>query len=107
MPGGVWTIAVIGGGIGRAHIEGYRAHPDKFRVTALCDVDEGRLAAIGEEFAIPRRTTSFDEILQLDDVDIIDICTPPALHVTQALAALAVGKEVVCREALAGSLSTA
>ena len=88
----VWTVAVIGCGIGRGHIEGYKAHPDKFRVIALCDVDEGRLTAIGDEFAIARRTTSFDEILRIEDIDIVDICTPPALHVTQTLAALAVGK---------------
>jgi predicted dehydrogenase len=96
---------VIGCGIGRGHIEGYKAHPDKFRVIALCDVDEGRLTAIGDEFAIARRTTSFDEILRIEDIDIVDICTPPALHVTQTLAALAVGKEVVCEKPLAGSLA--
>lgn len=101
----VWTVAVIGCGIGRGHIEGYRAHPGKFRVVALCDVDERRLAALGDEFAIGRRTTSFDEMLGMEDVDIVDLCTPPALHVTQTLAALAAGKEVVCEKPVAGSLA--
>src|SRR5215467_12461286 len=99
------TVAIVGCGIGHAHIEGCRAHPDKFRVLALCDVDEKRLAAVTEEFAIGRRTTSFNEILRMDDVDIVDICTPPALHVTQTLAALAAGQEVVCEKPLAGSLA--
>jgi predicted dehydrogenase len=99
------TVAIVGCGIGRAHIENCRAHPDKFRVLALCDVDEKRLAAVGEEFAIERRRTSFDEILRMDDVDIVDICAPPALHVAQMLAALAAGKEVVCEKPLAGSLA--
>jgi len=98
------TVAIVGCGIGRAHIEGCRAHPDKFRVLALCDVDEERLAAVGEEFAIGRLTTSFDEMLRMD-VDIVDVCTPPALHVTQVLAALAAGKDVVCEKPLAGSLA--
>src|SRR5215467_10957010 len=99
------TVAIVGCGIGRAHIEGCRAHPDKFRVLALCDVDERRLVAVGEEFAIGRLTTSFDEVLRMDDVDIVAICTPPALHVTQTLAALAAGKDVVCEKPLAGSLA--
>src|SRR5215831_3927386 len=99
------TVAIVGCGIGHAHIEGCRAHPDKFRVLALCDVDEKRLAAVTEEFAIGRRTTSFDEILRMDDVDIVDICTPPALHIAQILAALARGKDVICEKPLAGSLA--
>jgi predicted dehydrogenase len=101
----VWTIAIVGCGIGRAHIEGCRVHLDKFRVLALCDIDEGRLDAVGNEFAIARRTTSFDEILRMDDVDIVHICTPPALHAAQVLAALAAGKEVVCEKPLVGSLA--
>ena len=99
------SVAIAGCGIGRAHIEGYLRHPDKFHVAALCDVDKRRLAAVGDEFTIGRRTTSLDEILRMDDVDIVDICTPPALHVKQTLAALAAGKEVVCEKPLAGSLA--
>jgi predicted dehydrogenase len=60
---------------------------------------------VGDEFAIPRRTATFDEVLRMDDVGIVDICTPPSLHVPQALAALAAGKEVVCEKPLAGSLA--
>ncbi len=101
----IWSVAVVGCGIGRAHIaEGYAPHPDKFRVAAICDLDPARLAKVGDEFAVPRRTTSFDEILALD-VDIIDICTPPTLHVEQTIAALAAGKHVVCEKPLAGSLA--
>ena len=100
------TVAVIGCGIGRSHIaEGYRRHPDKFQVLALCDVDEGRLAKLGDEFSIVRRTRSFDEVLSMDDVDIIDICTPPALHLAQILAAMSAGKEVVCEKPIVGSLA--
>jgi Oxidoreductase family, NAD-binding Rossmann fold len=93
----IWTVAVVGCGIGRSHIaEGYARHPDKFQVHTLCDIDEGRLTALGDEFSVPRRTRSFDELLRMGDVDIVDICTPPVLHCTQTLAALAAGKQVVC-----------
>ena len=72
---------------------------------ALCDIDEKGLASVGEEFSIARRTRSIDEVLRMEDVDIVDICTPPALHVAQTLAALSAGKEVVCEKPLAGSLA--
>jgi predicted dehydrogenase len=99
------SVGVVGCGIGRAHIAGYRAHPDKFQVLALCDIDEKGLAAVGDEFSIARRTKSIEDLLRMDDVDIVDICTPPALHVAQTLAALATSKEVVCEKPLAGSLA--
>ncbi|MFI5011113.1 MAG: Gfo/Idh/MocA family protein [Hyphomicrobiales bacterium] len=102
----IWNVAVIGCGIGRAHIaEGYARLPDKFSVLALCDLNAERLAAVAKEFSIPRRTPSFDEVLRMEDVDIVDICTPPALHFPQATAALASGKEVVCEKPLVGSLA--
>jgi predicted dehydrogenase len=102
----VCRVAVVGGGVGRSHIaQGYRKHPDKFRVQALCDVDAARLASVGEEFSIPRRTRSFDEVLGMDDVDIVDICTPAALHFEQILAVLTAGKQVICEKPLVSSLA--
>jgi predicted dehydrogenase len=102
----VWNVAVVGCGIGRAHIaDGYRQHPDKFRVVAVCDIEAERCARLGDEFSIPRRTGSFDDVLRMDEVDIIDLCTPPPLHCAQSLAALAAGKEVVCEKPATISLA--
>ena len=103
--GRIWTVGVVGCGIGRSHLEAYRRLPDKFHVRALCDIDERRLANIGDEFSAARRTKSFDDLLAFDEIDIIDICTPPAFHVAQTLKALSAGKEVVCEKPLAGSLA--
>jgi predicted dehydrogenase len=101
----IWSVAVVGLSIGRAHIaDGYAPNGSKFHVLAICDLDAARLAAVGDEFAVPRRTTSFDEVLRMEDIDIVDICTPPSLHFAQTMAALAAGKQVVCEKPLAGSL---
>ena len=40
----------------------------------------------------------------MDDIDIIDICTPPMVHYGQIIAALKAGKHVVCEKPLVGSL---
>jgi len=99
-------VAVVGCGVGRRHIaQGYQRHPDKFRLQALCDIDAARLAVVADEFSIPRRTTSFDELLRIDDIDIVDICTPATFHFEQILAALSAGKEVVCEKPLVISLA--
>lgn len=99
------TVAVIGLGIGRSHIdEGYARLRDQFDLQVICDLNEERLAAVGDEFSVPRRTTSFDEVLAMGDIDIVDICTPPSLHFPQVMAALAAGKQVICEKPLVGSL---
>lgn len=62
----IYTVAVIGCGIGRSHVlEGYVTNTDRFRVLALCDLNPERMAAVGDEFGVERRTTSFDEVLAL------------------------------------------
>jgi len=102
----MWSVAVVGCRVGRNHIaQGYLRHPDKFCVQALCDVDEVALTAVADEFAIVRRTRSFDEVLQMADIDIVDICTPAALHFRQILGALSASKEVVCEKPLVGTLA--
>jgi predicted dehydrogenase len=101
----ILNVAVVGCGIGRSHIvEGYVPNADKFRVVALCDLNPERLAAVGDEFGIERRITSFDDLLTMDDIDIIDVCTPPGAHFAMVEAALKAGKHVVCEKPLVGSL---
>lgn len=102
----IFNVAVIGVGIGRSHIvEGYLPNADKFKVLALCDLNVERMTPIADEFAVERRITSFDDILAMDDIDIVDICTPPGLHYSMVMAALKAGKHVVCEKPLVGSLA--
>ncbi len=99
-----FRVGIAGCGAGRTHLlEGYRPNSDLFDVVALCDLDEQRLSSVAEEFGIPTTTSNFDDLLDLD-VDIIDICTPPALHERQILLALAANKNVICEKPLVGSL---
>ena len=101
----VFNVAVVGGGIGRSHIvEGYVPNADKFRVAAICDINAEKLNALADEFDVERRVENFDELLAMDDIDVIDICTPPMVHYPQIMAALAAGKHVVCEKPLVGSL---
>jgi predicted dehydrogenase len=102
----IFNVAVIGVGIGRSHIvEGYLPNADKFKVAALCDLNEERMGAVADEFAIARRVARFDDVLAMDDIDIIDICTPPMLHHPMVMAALKAGKHVICEKPLVGSLA--
>ena len=100
----IYRVATIGLGVGRGHIEeAWAALPDQFELAAVCDLDAARLAAASEAYGV-EATEDFDAILARDDIDIVDICTPPALHLPQVLAALEAGKHVICEKPLAGSL---
>src|SRR5215217_6314030 len=102
----IYNVAVIGVGIGRSHmVEGYLPNSDKFKVLALCDLNVERMTPIADEFGVERRITSFDDILAMDDIDVVDICTPPGLHYEMVMAALNAGKHVVCEKPLVGSLA--
>lgn len=106
MSNKIFNVAVIGVGIGRAHIvEGYLPNQDKYKVLALCDLNEERMAGVADEFGIERRVTRFEDILAMDDIDVVDICTPPMLHLPMVLAALKTGKHVICEKPLVGSLA--
>ena len=99
------NVAVIGVGIGRSHIvEGYQPNQDKYKVLALCDLNVERMTPIADEFGVERRLTDFDEVLRMNDIDVVDICTPPGLHYPMVMAALKAGKHVICEKPLVGSL---
>lgn len=102
------NVAVVGLGIGLAHIEeGYVTNADRFRLAALCSLDAAQVAAVADRFDVPGRTTDFEALLADPGIDVIDICTPPALHLPQALAALAAGKHVILEKPVCASLSEA
>lgn len=97
-------VGVVGAGIGAEHIEGYRALPDQYEVVTLCDIDPDRGATLQARFAIPARDTTLDATLARD-LDLIDICTPAALHFAQATQALEAGFDVVVEKPVARSLA--
>lgn len=98
------NVAIIGAGIGKEHLAGYRALPDLFTVKALCDLnlDRARLVA-GDDTSIALYEHS-KAVLDDPSIDLIDICLPPHLHFDGALAALEAGKHVVCEKPLVRSV---
>ena len=98
-------VAVVGGGVGRQHIEAYQELPECYELAAFCDIDAAKAAAVAEAHGIARPITDLDQLLAMDEIDIVDLATPPSLHVAQMLAVLAAGKHVICEKPLAASLA--
>jgi predicted dehydrogenase len=101
-------VGLVGvGGIGLdQHIPGWAKVPFA-EVTALVDPSPNALARAGD--ALPRATRFEDwhALVELGDIDVVDICTPNALHAPIALAALRSGKHVLCEKPLATTTAEA
>ncbi len=93
-------VGVIGLGIGRMHIEGWRQHPDA-EVVAIADVDAARLVAVGDKFGIAQRHTSAQALLAAGGLDAVSICAPNHLHRPLTLAAFDAGLHVLCEKPMA------
>jgi len=94
--------AIVGAGIGREHLAGYLALPERFDVRALCDLDMARAREVVGERPIAT-TDDLDALLADDTLDLIDVCLPPHLHAPLATRVLEAGKHVVCEKPLATS----
>ncbi len=101
------NVAIVGCGIGHMHAQAYRALPEQFRLVAVCDIDLPRARQFAALYDIPRVVDDLVELCAMDDVDVIDICTPPGLHFAQVQQALVAGRHVVCEKPLVGSLRDA
>lgn len=90
----VVRIGIIGlGGISKKHI-GELNQIRECKITAICDIDENKLCKVGEELKIPNenRFTDYRELINCEDVDAVEICTPNHLHVPMSVAAVDAGK---------------
>lgn len=103
-------VGVVGYGVmGRAHCYGYRvaplirALPVAPIVTVMSGRDQAALAAAAAACGVGETVTDWRALVSRDDVDIVDICTPPGTHAQIAMAAAAVGKAVLCEKPLATS----
>jgi predicted dehydrogenase len=93
-------VGVVGVGIGRLHIQGYMQCPEA-QVLAVCDINEDRAAHTASEFGIPHVFTNYCEMLSLDGIDAVSVCTPNFLHAPVTIAAFQAGKHVICEKPLA------
>ncbi len=97
-------IGIIGsGGIARgAHLPGYQACADRgVKVLACADIHEETAHRAAAEFDIPHVFTDYRDLLAMEEIDAVSICTPNYLHLQPTLDALAAGKHVLVEKPLA------
>ncbi|TVX87210.1 Gfo/Idh/MocA family protein [Paenibacillus agilis] len=86
------------GGIFRgAHMPAFLANPHT-EIVAVCDTHKPSACAVADEIGQVRVYTEWEEMLEQEELDIIDICSPNYLHAPLAIAALERGLHVFCEK---------
>ncbi len=95
-------IGVLGAGTWAqaAHLPGYRRDA-RCRIVAIADPNIALAREAAQRFDIPTATGDHRALLQRDDIDVIDVCTPSHTHFELAWAALEAGKHVLCEKPVA------
>ena len=94
-------IGIIGvGNIAETHIHGYRSNSGA-ELYAFCDIDKDRLEFMGKKYGITRLYTDYNEMLKLEELDAVSVCTWNSAHCECTVAALKAGKHVLCEKPMA------
>ena len=99
--------------MGAAHSHAWRTAPRFFDLPRTLDMrvvagrSADRVRAAADRLGWQDTTTDWRSLLDRDDVDLIDVCTPGDTHAEIAIAALDAGKHVLCEKPLANSVAEA
>lgn len=87
-------VGLVGvGGISGAHIPVWN-EMENAELVAICDIRTERM----EKYPDKRHYTDFDEMIEKEEFDIIDICLPTYLHADFAVKAMKKGINVICEK---------
>lgn len=96
------SVGVIGWGfMGRTHTQALRSIPMfypncgfEIELKCICSRRLEKAQAAAKAAGFERFTGDYRELLAMDDIDVVSICTPNDLHEEMAIAALKAGKHV-------------
>lgn len=99
--------------MGRAHSQAWRTltaafdMPYKIDMAAIAGRSPDQVEQAANRLGWRTSETDWRRLLERDDIDVIDVCTPGGLHSEVAIAALDEGKHVLCEKPLANTVTEA
>ena len=98
------TIGIVGAGYAAwLHGTGYEKTGKIIpRIKTIADIDLGRAQKMADLFGIENITARYEDMIEDPEIDVIDIVTPPFLHLEVIEKALKAGKNVICEKPLCG-----
>jgi predicted dehydrogenase len=83
-----------------AHLPGWARDP-RTELVAVCDIEPKLADEAAASFGIPTSASNYRDVVNRDDIDVVDVCTPSHTHFELAMAALEAGKHVLCEKPVA------
>src|SRR5436309_1771544 len=81
---------------------GYKACEEQgVKIVAVADANPETARKAAEEFDVTHVFTDYKQLLAMDEVDAVSICTPNYLHMQPTIDAFAAGKHVLVEKPLA------
>ena len=101
-------IGIIGAGAiaQRGHIPEFSSIKG-VHIEAIADCDFAKAKIVAQKAGIPRVFKDYQEMLALEELDAVSVCTPNYLHAPVTVAACDAGKHVLCEKPMATSMSGA
>ena len=101
-------VAVVGNGniYQLAHRESWRTIK-RAKVVATCDLVREKAKSACEDLNAEVYYTNYDDLLNKDSIDIIDLCVPTYEHANLSIKALEKGKHVICEKPISNTLEDA
>lgn len=97
------AVGIIGSGFAAS------LHGDSYQKICGLDVKLAAVASVedtvyayAEKYNIPKIYKDYKELLKDPEIDVVDIITPPHMHVSMVKEALLAGKNVICEKPLTG-----
>ncbi len=101
-------IGIIGAGniAQNAHIPSYLKRKD-VEIIAVCDINEARAKEVADKYDIKYVSTNFEDLVSIEEVDAVSICTGNNFHKPVAVAAAKAGKHILCEKPMAINIEEA
>lgn len=100
-------FGIVGAGeVGPFHAEAISSLPNA-QLVGVCDKVEERAKALAEKFNAKMWYTDYHKLLDREDVDVVNLCTPTFLNEEITLVAANAGKHVIVEKPMASNLRQA
>ncbi|MFC4808040.1 Gfo/Idh/MocA family protein [Paenibacillus sp. GCM10023250] len=76
-----YKVGLIGaGGVTELHLEGYKEHPERIEVAAICDPNAEAMTRKADQYNIPLRFSNLNDFIRESGVDAAIVATPTSIR---------------------------